>query len=67
MTKNMGVADRAIRTLVAVAIAILYFAGGISGTTAVVLGIIALVFLLTSLVSFCPAYVPFKINTARKK
>jgi hypothetical protein len=61
----MGIADRAIRTLVAVAIAVLYLANVISGTLALVLGVIAVVFLLTSLVGWCPGYLPFGISTRR--
>ncbi|MFC2163931.1 DUF2892 domain-containing protein [Acidobacteriota bacterium] len=66
MKKNMGAADRIIRTLIAIVIAVLYFTKQISGTAAIILGIIAIVFLLTSLVSFCPAYLPFKISTRKK-
>jgi hypothetical protein len=65
MNKNMGTADRAIRILIAVAIGVLYFMNVISGTLAIVLGIVAVVFLLTSFVSFCPAYLPFKISTRK--
>jgi len=65
MNKNMGTADRAIRTLIAVAIGVLYFMNVISGTVAIVLGIIAVVFLLTSLVGSCPAYIPFKLSTRK--
>lgn len=53
MKKNMGSADRIIRTVIALVIAGLYFGGIISGTLAIVLAVIAGVFLLTSLVSFC--------------
>ena len=67
MVKNMGIADRVIRVLLAIVVGILYITGTISGTVAVILGIVAVVFLLTSVISFCPAYLPFKINTARKK
>ncbi len=63
MKLNMGMADRVIRTLLAIVIAVLYFTGVIGGTLALVLGIIAVIFLLTSLVSYCPAYVPFGIST----
>jgi hypothetical protein len=63
MKTNMGTADRAIRSLIAVAIAVLYFLHVISGTLAIVLGVIAVVFLLTSFVSVCPAYLPFGIST----
>ena len=66
MKKNMGMADRVIRTLIAVVIAVLYFTGVLGGTVALILGVIAVIFLLTSLVSFCPAYLPFGISTCAK-
>jgi len=65
MKKNMGVLDRTIRVIVAVVIAALYFTGQISGTLAIVLGIIAVIFLLTSLVGTCPAYLPFGLSTCK--
>jgi hypothetical protein len=65
MTKNMGTLDRGIRTLIAVVIAILYFANVISGTLALVLVIVAVAFLVTSFVGWCPAYIPFKISTRK--
>lgn len=65
MKKNMGTVDRVIRTLIAVVIAVLYFTGQISGTWAIILGIVALVFLLTSLVGGCPAYLPFGLSTRK--
>jgi len=65
MTKNMGTADRIIRFLFAVAVAILYFTGVISGTLAIILGVLAVVFLLTSIIGFCPLYAPFKFSTNR--
>jgi hypothetical protein len=64
MLRNMGTADRVIRTLIAVAVAVLYFTHVIGGTLALILGVIAVIFLLTSLVSFCPGYLPFGISTA---
>lgn len=67
MKKNMGTIDKAIRILVAVVIAALYFTSVISGTLAIVLGILAVVFILTSFISFCPLYLPFGINTLKKK
>ena len=67
MEKNMGTADRIIRTLLALAVAVLYFTGAISGTAAIVLGIFAVIFVITSAISFCPLYVPLKISTTRKK
>jgi len=65
MNKNMGTADRGLRVLAAVAIGVLYFMNVISGTVAIVLGIIAAVFLLTSFVGSCPAYIPFKLSTRK--
>jgi hypothetical protein len=65
MTKNMGTADRAVRILIALAIAVLYFTGRISGTVAIVLEIVAIAFLVTSLVGWCPSYVPFGLSTRK--
>lgn len=67
MKKNMGTSDKAIRILVAIVIAALYFTNVISGTAAIILGILAVVFVLTSFISFCPLYLPFGINTLKKK
>jgi uncharacterized membrane protein YtjA (UPF0391 family) len=66
MKKNMGTVDRIIRTIIAIVIGILYFTGKISGTLAIILGIVAVAFLLTSLISWCPSYVPFGISTRKK-
>ena len=66
MQANMGMMDRGIRVVVALAIAVLYFTGRIHGTLAIVLGIFAVTFLLTSLVSFCPLYVPLGLSTRKK-
>jgi hypothetical protein len=65
MKKNMGAADRVIRVLLAIVIAVLYFTNQISGTLAIILGLFAVIFLLTSLISFCPLYVPFKLSTKK--
>jgi predicted PurR-regulated permease PerM len=67
MKKNIGTVDRGIRIIAAVVIAILYFGGQISGVTGTVLGVIALILLLTSLVRYCPLYVPLKIATIKKQ
>ena len=66
MKKNMGLVDRSIRTVLAVVIAILYFTNQMSGIAAIVLGLFAVVFLLTSFMSFCPLYAPFKLSTIKK-
>jgi len=66
MTKNMGMVDRVVRSILALVVLVLYSAGKISGVTAIILGILAVVFLLTSLVAFCSIYYPFKLSTRRK-
>lgn len=65
MPKNMGTVDRAIRASLAVLVGVLYFTGMISGTVATILGIAAGVFLLTSLIGVCPAYMPFGLSTCK--
>jgi uncharacterized membrane protein len=67
MKKNMGLIDKVIRSILAGFIALLYFTNLISGTLAIVLGAFAIIFLLTSFVSFCPLYAPFGINTRKTK
>ena len=66
MKKNMSNLDRILRVLVAAVIAVLYFTDQISGLAAIILGLFAVIFLLTSLVSFCPLYAPFKFSTIKK-
>ncbi|QEC66786.1 DUF2892 domain-containing protein [Panacibacter ginsenosidivorans] len=63
MKKNMGKSDRIIRVLIALVIGFLYYNGTIAGTLGIVLLVLAGVFILTSLVSFCPLYSIFGINT----
>lgn len=67
MKTNVGVIDSAIRIIIALVIIGLYFANVISGTLAIVLIVLAIVFLLTGLIKFCPLYLPFGINTWKKK
>lgn len=67
MKQNMGNTDRIIRILVAVIIAVLYFTKTISGTLAYVLLAVGGIFVLTSLVSFCPLYTLFGVNTCKVK
>ena len=62
----MGTADKILRILFAIVIAGLYFANIISGTVAIILLILAGVFILTSFMSFCPLYYPFGISTKKK-
>jgi uncharacterized membrane protein len=67
MKKNMGSADKTIRVFIAAIVALLYFTGVITGTLAIVLMILALVFVITSLISFCPLYPILGINTRKKE
>jgi len=67
MKNNMGLTDRIIRVILAAIIGILYFSGTISGTLGMVLLILAGIFVLTSLISFCPLYAPFGLNTCTLK
>ena len=65
MNKNMGTVDRTIRTLLALAVGVLWYTGKIGGTLAIVLGVFAVVFLLTSFVAWCPLYMPLKLSTRK--
>lgn len=62
----MGFADKAIRFILAIIVGVLYYTNVINGTLAIVLGALAVVFILTSFIGFCPLYLPFGINTRRK-
>ncbi|WP_295236910.1 DUF2892 domain-containing protein [Sediminibacterium sp.] len=67
MKKNMGAVDKTVRIIIAAIVAGLYYAGTISGTLGIVLLVLAGVFVLTSLVSFCPLYTLFGISTCPNK
>ena len=66
MKKNMGMVDKTIRVIIAAVIALLYYLGVISGTLAIVLMIFAIVFIVTSLIGFCPLYPILGMNTKEK-
>jgi hypothetical protein len=66
MKKNMGLTDRIIRTLVAIAIVILFFTHVVTGIWATILLIIAGIFIITSAIGFCPMYQILMINTCKK-
>jgi hypothetical protein len=67
MKKNMGLIDRVLRTILAVIVAVLYFGGQLTGTAAVVLGIFAVIFLVTSSVGYCPAYSLLGVSTLKSE
>lgn len=69
MKKNMGIIDKVLRVSLAVVVAVLIALGELHGTAAIILGIFAAIFLITSLVGFCPLYTLVGMNTcpAKKK
>lgn len=66
MMKNMGALDRALRLAIVIAIAAAFLLGKLSGTVALILGVVAVAFFLTSLMDACPLYMPFGLSTRRK-
>ncbi len=66
LKKNMGTIDRAVRIIVALVIFGLYFLGTISGTLGAILLVIAVVFILTSLLSSCPLYTAIGLSTKKE-
>jgi hypothetical protein len=67
MKKNMGSADKIIRVIIAIIFSVLYFTQTVTGTLGMILLVVGGVFLLTSIISFCPLYLPFGINTCKKQ
>ena len=67
MKKNMGTVDRIIRALLAVVVVVLGVTNVIAGTWLVVLGIVAAVLVLTSIIGLCPPSLPFKVSTRRQR
>lgn len=65
MKKNMGSIDKIIRFVLAAIFVALYFTGTVTGTWGIVLLVLAAVFVLTSLISFCPLYAPFGMSTCK--
>ncbi len=63
----MGALDKSLRVLLAILIAMLYYLDVIQGTLAYILMAFAIIFLITSFVSFCPLYTILGINTCRRK
>jgi hypothetical protein len=63
MTKNMGRLDRTIRLVLALFFIFLVIAQTVEGTVAIVLIILAAILVLTTLLGFCPLYVPLRAST----
>jgi hypothetical protein len=67
MNKNMGPIDRTVRVIAALAVGILILTGTLTGALAIILGVLAVVFVLTSVVSFCPLYALINLSTGKKE
>jgi len=67
MKKNVGSTDKVIRLVFALVVAVLYYMDIITGTLAIVLGVLALVMVITSLLNFCPLYAVFGCSTCKEK
>jgi len=67
MNKNMSSLDRILRVVAATVFAYLYFSGAVTGTLGIVLVVLGAVFLLTSLIGFCPLYTPFHFSTKKSE
>ena len=67
MKTNMGSIDRAIRAVIAIVFITLFYTGIITGIPGIILIVVSAIFLFTSMISFCPLYLPFGISTVRKK
>lgn len=67
MKKNVGTVDKIIRLLAALAVGVLYFTNVITGTLAIILGVVALIFVITSFMGFCGLYSVFGIRTCSVK
>ncbi len=65
MKKNMVSIDKAVRIVLAAIMAFLYYNGTITGTLGIVLIVLAVVFVITSFISFCPLYTIFGIKTCK--
>ena len=66
MKSNLAVLDRILRLVLVAAIAVLYFVGVLPTVAAIILGVLALVFLVTSIVGWCPLYALLGISTKKK-
>ncbi|MFZ5907067.1 MAG: YgaP-like transmembrane domain [Nitrospirota bacterium] len=67
MTKNMGITDRIIRTIIALIFGVMVITGKTSGIWTIILGALAIILLLTSAIGWCPLYQPFRFSTKRTK
>jgi uncharacterized membrane protein len=67
MKKNVGTADKIVRVIIAIVLAVLYFAGIVKGVLGIIFLILAIILILTSIFSFCLLYTLFGISTCPTK
>ncbi len=67
MRTNMGGTDRILRLILAAVAAVLIYSRLLTGTAALVIGILAVIFAVTGVVGVCPFYVPLGISTKKKR
>ncbi len=67
MIQNVGSTDRIIRLILAIVMTGLFLGKLVNDTVGIILVLLSVMFLVTGMVKFCPIYLPFKINTNRKK
>jgi hypothetical protein len=65
MKNNMNSTDRIIRTVIAVLFGVLIFTNSVSGVLAIILGVIAAIFVITAAIGFCPLYTLFGWSTKK--
>ncbi len=66
MIKNMSRTDGIIRIIVALVIVALWYTGMVGGTLLTILSVVAVIFIITGFLNFCPLYAALKIRTRRK-
>ncbi|MBS1773255.1 MAG: DUF2892 domain-containing protein [Bacteroidetes bacterium] len=67
MKQNMGTTDKIVRIVLAIILGLLYFNDVVIGVAGIALMVLAVVFLATSLVGFCPLYTLVGVNTCPKE
>ncbi len=67
MKANMGMADKAIRLMIAIVLIVLFYKGLLPGILGIIGLIVALLLTVTSLIGICPVYKLFKIDTTDGK
>jgi hypothetical protein len=66
MKINMGMLDRGFRVGLAILAGLFYWTGALEGVIGIVAIAFAGIFLLTSLVGFCPLYLPFGFSSKKE-